>query len=81
MNKQINKCQIPRRYAATQGASDARLQVEMYRDNMAMNDNVLAAAHQHGCKKVISMLSTCVFPDKTSYPIGVLIFNIGICYA
>jgi len=46
-----------------------KYRVEMYRDNMAMNDNVLAAAHEHGCQKVISMLSTCVFPDKTSYPI------------
>jgi len=46
-----------------------KYRVEMYRDNMAINDNVLAAAHQHGCTKVISMLSTCIFPDKTAYPI------------
>eukprot|EP00656_Telonema_subtile_P000671 TRINITY_DN10317_c0_g1_i2.p1 TRINITY_DN10317_c0_g1~~TRINITY_DN10317_c0_g1_i2.p1 ORF type:complete len:302 (-),score=77.98 TRINITY_DN10317_c0_g1_i2:86-991(-) len=46
-----------------------KYRVEMYRDNMAINDNVLAAAHEHGCAKVVSMLSTCVFPDKTTYPI------------
>ena len=42
----------------------------MYRDNMMMNDNVLHCAHVMGCKKGVSCLSTCIFPDKTSYPIG-----------
>ncbi|BGO95104.1 hypothetical protein NBRC10512_006388 [Rhodotorula toruloides] len=39
------------------------------RDNLLINDNVLWASKEHGVKKVISCLSTCVFPDKVSYPI------------
>lgn len=37
--------------------------------NMMMNDNVLRLAHEFGVKKVVSCLSTCIFPDKTTYPI------------
>ncbi len=39
------------------------------RENMEINDNVLSIAYQTGVKKVISCLSTCIFPDKTTYPI------------
>lgn len=34
-----------------------------------MNDNVLLLSHEYGVKKVVSCLSTCIFPDKTTYPI------------
>lgn len=34
-----------------------------------MNDNVLQTAHENDIVKVISCLSTCIFPDKTTYPI------------
>lgn len=36
---------------------------------MQINDNVLAASHAHKVRKVVSCLSTCIFPDKTTYPI------------
>jgi len=39
------------------------------RSNIIINDNVLESAHQLGCKKVVSCLSTCVFPDKVEYPL------------
>ncbi|BGP57861.1 hypothetical protein JCM8202_000459 [Rhodotorula sphaerocarpa] len=39
------------------------------RDNCLINDNVMWAAKEHSVEKVISCLSTCVFPDKVSYPI------------
>jgi len=42
---------------------------DFFRQNMKMNDNVLAAAHKYNVKKVVSCLSTCIFPDKTTYPI------------
>lgn len=41
----------------------------LQRDNMQINDNVLSVAFETGVKKVVSCLSTCIFPDKTSYPI------------
>merc|ERR1712181_164371 len=37
--------------------------------NMKMNDNILEICHKFGVKKLVSCLSTCIFPDKTSYPI------------
>lgn len=39
------------------------------RDNILINDNVLHAAYEHKTTKVISCLSTCVFPDKVEYPL------------
>ena len=42
---------------------------DFFRDNMKMNDNILASSHKHQVQKLVSCLSTCIFPDKTSYPI------------
>ncbi|KAH0831197.1 hypothetical protein J3R83DRAFT_13776 [Lanmaoa asiatica] len=39
------------------------------RDNMLINDNVLHTACIRKTQKVISCLSTCVFPDKVEYPL------------
>lgn len=36
---------------------------------MLMNDNVLLVSHETNVQKVVSCLSTCIFPDRTSYPI------------
>ena len=36
---------------------------------MLINDNVLLVAHENNVDKVVSCLSTCIFPDKTTYPI------------
>lgn len=46
-----------------------RANLQFFRTNMQINDNVLSVAHEMGCKKVVSCLSTCIFPDKTTYPI------------
>ncbi|XP_030031298.2 GDP-L-fucose synthase [Manduca sexta] len=46
-----------------------RHNLEFFRDNMAINENVLYASHKNNVKKVVSCLSTCIFPDKTTYPI------------
>jgi len=42
---------------------------DFFRNNMKMNDNILSSSHKHKVEKVVSCLSTCIFPDKTSYPI------------
>lgn len=44
--------------------------VEMLEDNLMINYNVLKACHAIGVKKLINCLSTCIFPDNTSYPIN-----------
>jgi GDP-L-fucose synthase len=44
--------------------------VDMFEINIIINHNVLKAAHIIGVKKLISCLSTCIFPDNTLYPIS-----------
>lgn len=41
----------------------------LFRDNLIMNNNVLECSREFKVRKVISCLSTCIFPDKTTYPI------------
>ncbi|XP_064551700.1 probable GDP-L-fucose synthase [Drosophila montana] len=43
--------------------------LDFLRNNLLINDHVLQTAHELGCTKVVSCLSTCIFPDKTTYPI------------
>ncbi|RUS81277.1 hypothetical protein EGW08_010951 [Elysia chlorotica] len=43
--------------------------LDFFRINSQINDNVLSTAHKYKVKKVVSCLSTCIFPDKTTYPI------------
>ncbi|ESO04985.1 hypothetical protein HELRODRAFT_185540 [Helobdella robusta] len=40
-----------------------------FRRNMLMNDNILHNSYEMKVKKVVSCLSTCIFPNKTTYPI------------
>ena len=40
-----------------------------YHDNAKINLNVLEAARVCGAKKVLSTLSTCVYPDDAAYPL------------
>eukprot|EP00088_Acartia_fossae_P039886 TRINITY_DN4151_c0_g1_i1.p1 TRINITY_DN4151_c0_g1~~TRINITY_DN4151_c0_g1_i1.p1 ORF type:complete len:328 (+),score=74.74 TRINITY_DN4151_c0_g1_i1:42-986(+) len=50
---------------------------DFLRNNMKMNDNILAMSHKFKVKKVVSCLSTCIFPDKTSYPIDETMLHNG----
>jgi len=42
---------------------------EFYYDNILINTNVLEACRKFQAKKVISVLSTCVYPDNPRYPL------------
>lgn len=53
------------------------LQLSFFRDNMLMNDNVLHNSRVFKTEKVISCLSTCVYPDKTEYPLTELNIHNG----
>jgi GDP-L-fucose synthase len=44
--------------------------VDMYEKNIMINYNVLKTCHDYKVNKVVSCLSTCIFPDKTTYPIN-----------
>ena len=43
---------------------------EYFRNNILINTNVLESARIAGSKKLISFMSTCVFPDKCTYPLN-----------
>lgn len=43
---------------------------EYFRNNIMINTNVLESARIAGSKKLISFMSTCVFPDKCTYPLN-----------
>ena len=54
-----------------------KYKVDMFEKNLIMNMNVLKAAHEVGVKKLVGCLSTCIFPDKTSYPIDETMLHNG----
>ena len=43
--------------------------VGFFEENMSMNSNVIKASYKAGVKKLVCVLSTCIYPDETSYPI------------
>jgi len=44
--------------------------VEMLEKNLMINYNVVKCSHDYKVEKLISCLSTCIFPDKVTYPIN-----------
>ena len=42
---------------------------QFYIDNILINTNVLEAARKRGVNKIVSLLSTCIYPDKVVYPL------------
>jgi len=42
---------------------------QFYIDNILINTNVLEAARKYSVEKVVSLLSTCVYPDEVTYPL------------
>lgn len=51
--------------------------VEFYRENVIINDNIMECCRIYKVKKLVSMLSTCIFPDKTTYPIDETMLHDG----
>nr|XP_036879107.1 GDP-L-fucose synthase isoform X2 [Manis javanica] len=51
--------------------------LDFWRKNVQINDNVLQSAFEVGVQKVVSCLSTCIFPDKTTYPIDETMIHNG----
>uniref|UniRef100_A0AC35THH5 GDP-L-fucose synthase n=1 Tax=Rhabditophanes sp. KR3021 TaxID=114890 RepID=A0AC35THH5_9BILA len=44
--------------------------LQFFQKNMSINQNVLQCCQENNVVKCVSCLSTCIFPDKTSYPIN-----------
>lgn len=55
--------------------------VEMFEHNIMMNMNVLQSCFNTGVTKFIGMLSTCIFPDQTHYPINETMLHDGAPHA
>jgi GDP-L-fucose synthase len=51
--------------------------VTFWQKNTKMNNNVLECCHLYNVKKCISCLSTCIFPDKTTFPIDETMIHNG----
>ena len=69
---QKNNIQIIIHLAANVGGlfKNMNYKVDMLEKNILINYNILKCCHEVKVKKVISCLSTCIFPDKTNYPIN-----------
>lgn len=51
--------------------------IKMFQENLQMNLNVFKACHELDVKKLITIGSTCIFPDKTSYPLKEVMLHNG----
>ena len=52
--------------------------LDMFEKNLIMNTNLLKGCRENKIKNVIVMLSTCVFPKNTSYPLDPESINDGV---
>tara|TARA_R110002110_G_scaffold154069_1_gene347811 strand:- start:151 stop:1080 length:930 start_codon:yes stop_codon:yes gene_type:complete len=50
---------------------------DFFLDNILINTNVLEASRKYNVRKVISILSTCVYPDSVTYPLTECQFHNG----
>lgn len=57
--------------------ANMKQKVEFYRENTLINDNIMENCRIHKVAKLVSMLSTCIFPDKTKYPIDETMLHDG----
>lgn len=42
---------------------------EFFYDNIMINTNIIESSRKHGIEKLVSFLSTCIFPDNVEYPL------------
>ena len=75
----IHKPKVVIHLAANVGGlfKNLNYKVDMFETNMAMNMNVLKCAYEHNVYKCISCLSTCIFPNETTYPIDETMLHNG----
>ena len=52
----------------------------MLENKLLINLNVIKCCHEIKVKKLISCLSTCIFPNKISYPINQDMLHDGLPY-
>lgn len=50
---------------------------DFFTDNILINTNLLKFAHKYHVQRVVSMLSTCVYPDDIPYPLKETNLHVG----
>jgi GDP-L-fucose synthase len=50
-------------------AANMKRPVEFFEDNIIINTNVLHYAHEYNVSRLVSCMSTCVFPNNVEYPL------------
>jgi GDP-L-fucose synthase len=65
--------------AAKVGGVGANMEfpADFFMDNIRMNTNVIQACHELKIPKLVSFLSTCVFPDDVEYPLDETKIELG----
>jgi len=51
--------------------------VQFWHYNIAINENIMKCSYEFKVQKLISCLSTCIFPDNTAYPIDETMIHNG----
>ncbi|CUI14357.1 GDP-L-fucose synthetase, putative, partial [Bodo saltans] len=54
-----------------------KYRVEMWKDNIDINNNVMECCRIYKVDKLVSCLSTCIFPHKTTFPIDETMLHNG----
>lgn len=49
--------------------ANMKYKVEFFRENIQINDNVMECCRIYKVDKLVSCLSTCIYPDKVEYPL------------
>ena len=57
--------------------ANMKYKVQFWSNNVIMNDNIFQDCHKRNIKKLVSCLSTCIFPDKTTFPIDETMIHDG----
>jgi GDP-L-fucose synthase len=57
--------------------ANMKYKVEFFRENVLINDNIMECCRIYKVQKLVSFLSTCIFPDKTTYPIDETMLHDG----
>jgi GDP-L-fucose synthase len=50
---------------------------DFFKENILINTNVLEAAKNTGVKRLVSFMSTCIFPDRVKYPLREEYLHLG----
>jgi GDP-L-fucose synthase len=81
---ELSKCETPDDLIILHLASrvggvfeNKKYNADFYMDNSRMNENIIRISNELGISRVISCLSTCIFPDDIVYPIDYSMLHNG----